>query len=192
MCNKKGVLAVVSGPSGCGKGTVLRYVLENENYALSVSATTRQPREGEVDGVHYFFISEEDFLRRIKEDKFLEHAEYCDNRYGSLRDYVEGLRCQGKHVILEIETKGAFMVKANAPDALLLFIAPPDMETLEKRLRGRGTEDEETVKKRLAKGAEEMALMPKYDLCIINRDDGAAQAAEEIMAAINAYHNKSN
>jgi len=192
MCNKKGVLAVVSGPSGCGKGTVLRHVLSHEEYAISVSATTRGPRVGEVDGVSYFFITKEDFLRRIEEDKFLEHAIYCGNRYGSLRDYVEGLRCQGKHVILEIETEGAFMVKGNAPDALLLFVSPPDMETLEKRLRGRGTEDEETVKERLAKAVEEMKCIPKYDHCIINREGEAEKAAEEIMALITAYHNKIN
>ena len=192
MCNKKGVLAVVSGPSGCGKGTVLRHVLKNEEYAISVSATTRAPRAGEEDGVHYFFISEQDFLKRVEGDKFLEHAKYCGNHYGSLRDYVDNLRCQGKHVILEIETAGAFMVKSNAPDALLLFIAPPDMQTLEKRLRGRGTEKEEIILERLAKGAEEMKLMHKYDRCIINYDDGDKQAADEIMEAITAYHNRSN
>lgn len=192
MCNKKGVLAVVSGPSGCGKGTVLRYVLEHEEYAVSVSATTRAPRAGEVDGVSYFFITKEEFLRRVDANEFLEHAEYCNNYYGSLRDYVDGLRCQGKHVILEIETKGAFMVKENAQDALLLFISPPDMETLEKRLRGRGTEDEETVNERLSTAVEEMKRIPMYDRCIINREGEAEKAAAEIMAAITAYQDKIN
>ncbi len=189
MSNKKGVLAVVSGPSGCGKGTVLKHVLENENYGYSVSATTRLPREGEENGVQYFFISKEEFLARVSEGKFLEHAEYCDNYYGTPRDYVEEQLEKGKNVILEIETKGALMVKENAPDAFLLFIAPPDMESLEARLRGRGTEDEETIRKRLETAVEEMKLIPKYDLCIINGEGAAEKAAEEIMAAIEARRN---
>ncbi|MBQ3080968.1 MAG: guanylate kinase [Clostridia bacterium] len=189
MNNKKGVLAVVSGPSGCGKGTVLSYVLKDENYGYSISATTRDPREGEKDGVHYFFISKEEFLTRVEKGRFLEHAEYCNNYYGTPRDYVEELLEKGKNVILEIETKGALMVKENAPDALLIFIAPPDMETLENRLRGRGTEDEDTVRRRLAKAAEEMTLIPKYDLCIVNGEGQAEKAAADIMSAINAYRN---
>lgn len=189
MSNKKGVLAVVSGPSGCGKGTVLGYVLKNENYGYSISATTRDPREGEQNGVHYFFISKEEFLARVENNKFLEHAEYCNNYYGTPRDYVEELLLQGKNVILEIETKGALMVKENAPEALLIFIAPPDMQTLENRLRGRGTEDEETVRRRLNKAAEEMKLIPKYDLCIVNGEGKAEETAGQVMEAINAYRN---
>lgn len=189
MSNKKGILAVVSGPSGCGKGTVLKYVLANENYGYSISATTRLPREGEQNGVHYFFISKEEFLSRVNDGKFLEYAEYCDNFYGTPRDYVEELLEKGKNVILEIETKGALMVKKNAPEALLLFVSPPDMEILEARLRGRGTETEETIKKRLATAVEEMKLIPEYDLCIINGEGAAEKAAEEIMAAIESRRN---
>lgn len=187
MSNKKGVLAVVSGPSGCGKGTVLRYVLKDENYGYSISATTRSPREGEENGVHYFFINKDEFLSRVADGRFLEHAEYCNNYYGTPRDYVEKLLDEGKNVILEIETKGALMVKENAPEALLIFVSPPDMQTLENRLRGRGTEDEETIQKRLKKAAEEMELIPKYDLCITNGEGQAEKAALEIMTAIDAY-----
>lgn len=188
----KGVLLVISGPSGCGKGTVLEHLMKNEGFCYSVSATTRAPREGEVDGENYFYISESEFFRWIDSGLLLEHAVYCGNLYGTPKEYVEKCLSDGKNVVLEIETEGAFNIKAAMPEALLIFIAPPDMETLEARLKGRGTEDSETVKLRLARAKEEMELMPQYDICIVNKQGFAKEAALQILEAVNKHRAKND
>ncbi len=169
---KKGLLIIISGPSGVGKGTVRSYIMDDIslNLAFSVSCTTRAPREGEVDGRDYFFISKEEFEQKIKEDRFLEHAYFCGNYYGTLNDYVEKLRNEGKNVIVEIETQGArqILAKLNGDDEISIFIIPPSLEELERRIRGRKTETEEKIKERLAKAEEELKLAPLYDYVVQN------------------------
>ncbi|MBE6678829.1 MAG: guanylate kinase [Ruminococcaceae bacterium] len=180
----KGVLLIVSGPSGCGKGTVLKYLLENKEYSYSVSATTRNPREGEIHGVSYFFISREEFETWLAEGKILEHTLYCDNYYGTPRAFVESQLEKGVNVVLEIETEGAANIKALMPHALSVFIAPPSMEDLEKRLVGRGTEDSAVIEKRLNKAREEMKLASTYDVVIVNEDGAPEKAAAQIHKAV--------
>ena len=141
---------MISGPSGCGKGTVLKEVMKKQNLYYSISMTTRQPREGEVDGVHYHFVSKEQFETLIAQNGVLEHAEYCGNYYGTPREAVETMRNEGKDVILEIEVVGAAQVRENCPDAVSIFIAPPSIAELKRRLYGRGTESEETIQERIA------------------------------------------
>lgn len=188
----KGVLTVVSGPSGCGKGTVLAHLMQNEGFCYSVSATTRAPRVGEVDGQNYFYISEAEFISWLQTGKLLEYTVYCGNFYGTPKAYVESCLENGKNVVLEIETEGAFNVKKAMPEAFLVFIAPPDMATLEARLRGRGTEDEETVNRRLERAKEEMALMPQYDFCVVNKQGFAEETAKQILEAVNERRNKTD
>lgn len=185
----KGILLIVSGPSGCGKGTVLKHVLARDGYRYSVSATTRHPREGEVDGVHYFFVDKDVFEEYLKDGKILEHTVYCDNYYGTPREFVEKCLDDGVNVILEIETEGAANVKKAMPHALSVFIAPPSMELLEARLRGRGTEDEATIQKRLGRAKEEMLLAPTYDVVIVNEEGSPEKAAELIAAAVESRKN---
>lgn len=165
---KKGLLIVVSAPSGCGKGTILGEILKDENYFYSVSATTRDPREGEIDGVHYKFTSMEDFKKLIDNNSMLEYAEYCDNYYGTRGDIVEEMRNQGKDVILEIEVKGALNVMKKCPEALTIFVAPPSLKELERRLRKRGTESDEVIARRLEKAVWEIKQAPNYDFVIVN------------------------
>lgn len=188
----KGVLVVVSGPSGCGKGTVLAHLMRDKGFCYSVSATTRRPRVGEADGVNYFFLSRQEFEQKIKDGLLLEYAEYCGNLYGTPRAYVEECLQNGKNVVLEIETEGAFNVKAAMPQAFLVFIAPPDMQTLEERLRGRGTEDDETVNRRLTRARAELALADKYDVTIINRQGFAEEAARQIYEAVEMRRSKND
>ena len=165
----KGILIVVSGFSGAGKGTLMRRLLETyDNYALSVSMTTRNPREGERHGVEYFFASKEEFEQKIAEDKLIEYACYCDNYYGTPREYVEEQLEAGKDVILEIEMQGALKVKKQFPETLLLFITPPSAQELKRRLVGRGTEDEDTINRRLKRAAEEAEGIDHYDYLIMN------------------------
>ena len=165
----KGLLLVISGFSGAGKGTVMKRLLElHDEYSLSISATTRKPREGEADGREYFFKTVEEFEKMIAEDALIEHAQYVGNYYGTPKAYVEEQLDKGNNVILEIEIQGAMNIKRMFPDAVLMFITPPSAAELEKRLRGRGTEDEATIKARLSRAAEEAEGVEDYDYIVIN------------------------
>ena len=165
----RGLLLVVSGPSGVGKGTVLGEVMaENGNIFYSVSATTRKPRDGEVDGKNYFFITKEQFEQNIKDGKMLEYATYCNNYYGTPQAAVEQMRDEGKDVLLEIEAQGALQVMKKCPDAVSIFIEPPSMEELRKRLTERKTESNEVIENRLKKAEEEMALAHHYQHRVVN------------------------
>lgn len=168
---KKGILIVVSGFSGAGKGTLMKALLkEYDNYALSISATTRKPREGEVDGREYFFKTVEEFEKMIAKDELIEYAKYVDNYYGTPRAYVEEQLAVGKDVILEIEIQGALKVKEKFPETLLLFVTPPNAKVLRERLVGRGTETMEVIESRMRRAAEEAEGMSKYDYLVINDD----------------------
>ncbi len=184
--NKK--LYVISGSSGVGKGTVLKGFLEkNPEFMLSVSCTTRKPRKGEIDGVNYFFLSDEEFKNCIEKDKFLEWAEFAENFYGTKKKYINQCLDEGKNVILEIDTKGALQVKARMPDAVLIFICPPSFEELEERLRGRHTEDEQTIQKRLSEAKAEFERAKNFDYKIINDNvENAIKALEKITGVANA------
>ena len=162
---KKGILVVVSGFSGSGKGTIMKELLKKypEQYALSISATTRQPREGETDGVEYFFKETKEFEQMIADGELLEYAQYVDNYYGTPKAYVEKQLADGKDVILEIEIQGALKVKKQFPQTLLLFVTPPSAEILKERLIGRGTEDMEIINKRLSRACEEAEGIENYD-----------------------------
>lgn len=188
--NKKGLLIVISGPSGVGKGTVRKALFEREGHDLvySVSMTTRKPRDGEVDGSDYYFVSQEEFERQIENDNLLEYANFVGNYYGTPYDKVEEQLDNGNEVVLEIEVQGAIQVKAKKPDAVFIFIAPPSYEALEQRLRRRGTESEEIIKERLDKAYREIEQAPAYDYIVIN--DDVDNAADRIMAIIRAEHAK--
>ena len=164
----KGRLFIVSAPSGCGKGTILAEVFKGRKVYYSVSCTTRKPREGEVDGVNYFFLSEEQFSQMIAEDGFLEYAQYVGNFYGSPKKQAEEWMHQGKDVILEIEVQGCKKIKEKFPQCVSIFIMPPSMEILESRLRGRGTETEDVIAKRMKRAEEEIGLSGDYDHVVIN------------------------
>lgn len=167
--NNKGILIVLSGFSGAGKGTVVKNILKQYNdYALSISATTRSPREGEVNGREYFFKTVDEFKDMIANDELIEYAQYVGNYYGTPRKYVEEQLAAGKNIILEIEIQGALNIKKIFPDAVLMFITPPTAKELEDRLRGRGTEDEATIMARLARASEEAQGVEQYDYVIIN------------------------
>ncbi len=168
---KRGILIVVSGFSGAGKGTLMKALLNKyDNYALSISATTRNPREGEVDGREYFFKTTEDFEKMIAQDELIEYAKYVNNYYGTPRAYVEEQLESGKDVILEIEIQGALKVKEKFPETLLLFVTPPNAAILKGRLVGRGTETMEVIESRMQRAAEEAEGMEAYDYLIINDD----------------------
>ncbi len=167
----KGILIVISGFSGAGKGTLVKRLLSDyDNYALSISMTTRLPREGERDGVEYFFTDREQFEKKIAENGLIEYASYCDHYYGTPRAYVEEQLKNGKDVILEIEIQGALKVKQQFPECLLLFVTPPSAAELERRLRGRGTETEDVIAKRLARAGTEAQGMEAYDYIVVNDD----------------------
>lgn len=168
---EKGILIVISGFSGAGKGTLVKRLLESyDNYALSISMTTRAPRDGETDGVHYFFTDKEHFEEQIAQDGLIEYAQYCGNYYGTPRKYVEEQLSAGRNVILEIEIQGALKIKELFPESLLLFVTPPSAAELERRLKGRGTETEEVIDRRLRRAGEESEGMEAYDYIVINDD----------------------
>lgn len=167
----KGVLTVISGFSGAGKGTLMKRLTRSyDNYALSVSMTTRTPREGERDGIEYFFVDTETFQERIRQGEMLEYACYCGNYYGTPKDYVQRQLEAGKDVILEIEIQGALQIKKLMPDCLLLFVTPPGAGELRRRLEGRGTETPEVIARRLARAAEESEGIEAYDYIVVNDD----------------------
>ncbi|MEY8543908.1 guanylate kinase [Dubosiella newyorkensis] len=180
----KGLLIILSGPSGVGKGTIRKYFEKDErlNLAYSTSMTTRKPRDGEVDGKDYFFTSKENFQEAIKKGELLEYAEFVGNFYGTPLSEVERLRNEGKNVLLEIEVQGALQVQEKCPDAISIFIIPPSMEELEKRIRGRKSEPEEIIQQRLSKAANEMKMVPNYKYIVCNDDPKlAAELIETVV-----------
>ena len=184
---KKGNLIIYSGPSGVGKGTVRKELFEIEDLHLmySISMTTRAPREGEREGIDYFFVSREQFENAIANNELLEYAEFVGNYYGTPRHYVESLLEQGYNVMLEIEVEGAKKVMEKCPDAISIFLMPPSFEALERRIRGRRTEEEEIVQMRLSKARQEMNLQDKYQYVVVN--DSIDKAKEEIAKIIKKY-----
>ncbi|WP_022775501.1 guanylate kinase [Butyrivibrio sp. AE2015] len=185
---RKGIIIVVSGFSGAGKGTIMKELTKRyDQYALSISATTRNPREGEENGREYFFITTEEFEKLIAENGLIEHAKYVNNYYGTPRKYVEEKLSQGIDVILEIEIQGALQIKEQYKDAVLLFVMPPSAQVLEKRLRGRGTETDEVIAKRLARAKEEAVGIEKYDYIVVN--DDLDECVEKVHEIISSAHN---
>ncbi len=181
---EKGLLIVLSGPSGVGKGTVRQELFKDTslNLAYSISMTTRQPRYNEQDGVDYFFVSQDEFEKKIKNDELLEYAQFVGNYYGTPRSYVEQLLSEGKNVVLEIEVQGALQVMKKCPYALTVFLVPPSFEELEKRIRGRSTEKEEVIQERLAKASKEIATKDEYKYVVVN--DEVLLAKEKIAEII--------
>ena len=186
--NTKGLLVVISGPSGVGKGTVRSALFKREGHDLvySVSMTTRKPRVGEENGREYYFVSEEEFKKRIEEGKFLEYTQFVGNYYGTPLDKVNEHLENGKEVVLEIEVDGASQVREKMPDGVFIFVAPPTMQDLKKRLRSRGTESEEVIKERYDKARREIGLAKLYDYIVVN--DTVENAADKIMAIIRSEH----
>ena len=183
----KGKTFIIAGPSGVGKGTIINRLFEvQENLYFSVSATTRKPRPGEVDGIHYHFITREQFTEWINRGAFLEYAEFVGNYYGTPKKYVDEAMENGKDVILDIEVQGAELVHRQRPETVRIFVAPPSWAELERRLLGRGTEDPEKVRQRLARSREEFLLARYYDYLVINSD--LERAVEEIRAIMTAEH----
>lgn len=183
----KGILIVVSGFSGAGKGTLMKQLVHAyDNYALSVSMTTRKPRPGEQEGREYFFVNREEFEEKIANNGLVEYAQYCDNYYGTPREYVEKQLEKGKDVILEIEIQGALKIKEKFPTALLLFVMPPSAAELKRRLEGRGTESLEIIKKRLMRASEEAEGIENYDYIVIN--DKLEECVSQMHSLIQAAH----
>lgn len=187
--NTLGILIVVSGFSGSGKGTIMKELLKRyDNYALSISATTRAPREGETDGREYFFKTREEFEKMIAKEELIEYAEYVNNYYGTPRAYVEEQLTAGKDVILEIEIQGALKVKEKYPDTLLMFVTPPSAQVLKDRLVGRGTETAEVIDSRMKRAVEESQGVEKYDYLVIN--DDLERCAKEMHSIIQGEHDR--
>lgn len=188
--DERGLLIVISGPSGVGKGTVRNALFQRDGHNLvySISMTTRPPRDGEVDGREYYFVSREEFEKRIKNKKFLEYAEFVGNYYGTPLDKVEDSLDNGNEVVLEIEVQGAMQVRKKMKDAVFIFIAPPTMQDLKNRLNRRGTESEEIINERYQKACREVDMAHYYDYIVVN--DTVDNAADKIMAIIRAEHAK--
>ncbi len=187
--SEQGILVVISGFSGAGKGTLLKAMMEKyHNYALSISATTRSPREGEQNGKEYFFVNRESFEKMIEEGQLIEYAQYVNNYYGTPRQYVFQQMADGKDVILEIEIQGALKSKEQFPEALLLFVMTPNADELKRRLVGRGTESTEVIEARLHRAEEEAAGIDSYDYILIN--DNLEQCVEDMHQLIQAQHNR--
>ena len=184
---RKGILIVVSGFSGTGKGTLMKQLVQSyDNYALSVSMTTRSPRPGEEEGKEYFFVSREEFVSQIKNDGLIEYASYCEHYYGTPRKYVEAELESGRDVILEIEIQGALKVREKYPTALLLFVMPPNAAELRKRLEKRGTESPDIIRMRLERALEEAKGIEKYDFIVIN--DKLEECVRNMHSLIQAAH----
>ena len=186
MSQNKGIMLVISGPAGSGKGTVCKHLLELDDYAFSISATTRAPRPGEVNGEHYHFISKEDFLKRIKNGGMIEFTEYCGNFYGTPKKEAEEVLKSGRNLLLEIEVEGARNIKEKYRDAVLILLLPPSYEVQEQRLRSRGTEKEEKILERLQRAKEEIKFAPIYDYVVYNYDGKDKEAADQIAAIVTA------
>ena len=183
---KKGLLVGVSGPAGSGKGTVDAHLLKRDDFVYSVSATTRAPRPGEVDGVHYHFISVEEFKERLERGDMIEYTQYCGNFYGTPKKEAEEVLASGRNLILEIEVEGAHNVKAKYPEAVLILLLPPSYSVQAQRLRGRGTETAEKILERLAAARQEVTFANDYDYIVYNYDGKDADAAEEILHIVMA------
>lgn len=189
MSDRKGLLVVISGFSGAGKGTLMKELLKKyDNYALSVSATTREPREGEVDGREYFFKTVEEFEAMIEKDELVEYAKYVSNYYGTPKAYVDKMMAEGKDVILEIEIQGAMNIKKMYPDAALIFVLPPSADELKNRLVGRNTESIEVIEARLKRASEESVGIENYDYVIIN--DDLDESVVRLHEVIKSAHNR--
>lgn len=184
--SERGRLIVVSGPSGAGKGTILNEILKRPEYVYSVSATTRAPRAGEINGKHYFFVTEKDFEKQIADKGFVEYARYNGNYYGTPLEFVETNLAEGRNVILEIEVQGAMQIKKNYPDALFIFMTPESREELAYRLQSRGTETDEVIQNRLAIADSEISSSLLYDYVIFNERGGQTKAVEDFLAAVRA------
>ena len=183
-----GKLFIISGPSGAGKGTIAKRILEETELEISVSMTTRNPREGEIDGVHYYFVDEEAFLKNIEEDGFLEHAEVYGKRYGTPKGPILEKLEKGTDVLLDIEMQGALQIKEKYPKGVFIFILPPSMAELRKRLTGRGTETAEAIEMRLSKTLSEIAYVDRYDYLVVNGE--LDEAVNRVKAIIIAEHSK--
>ncbi len=184
--NNRGILVLYTGCSGVGKGTIMKELLRRDpNIRLSVSNTTREPRDGEIDGVHYRFVTREEFLALADADGYIEYAEYCDNLYGTPKQHVEDLLAAGYDVFLEIEVQGGLQVMEQFPDVLSIFILPPSLEELENRLRGRGTETEEVIRQRLAEAKNELAVAQQYRFRVVN--DDLNTAVNEVLDILQRY-----
>lgn len=185
-----GLKIVLSGPSGSGKGTIVKELIKDEQFLLSISATTRAPRQGEKEGVHYFFKTRDEFEEMIKENELLEYAQFCGNYYGTPKAFIEDSVKHGKDVILEIEVEGAMQIKKIYPEAIFVFVVPPSLTELEKRLVGRATENRDVIDQRLTRAKEELALYNHYDYVVVN--DRLVEALDEIKCIVRSEKLKSS
>ena len=192
MSHSKGRLFVISGPSGTGKGTICKEILKDINNEFSVSMTTREPREGEIHGKDYFFVSREEFLEHVEKGNFLEHATVFENFYGTPKDIVLKRLDKGRNVILDIDVQGSLQVKASMPEAVLIFILPPSLAVLRQRLEGRGTETQDKIEYRLSKAVNEIKFIGEYDYYVVNdvREEAFAQVRSIIAAELQRVPDK--
>lgn len=188
--SKKGIIAIISGFSGAGKGTVVNELVNQYGYAVSISATTRSPRAGEIEGKSYFFKTKKEFEEMIQKDELIEYAQYVENYYGTPKEYVLEQINQGKDVLLEIEMQGALKVKEKFPEVSLIFITPPSAKELRRRLEKRGTESKEVIDKRVARAKEECSYMEDYDYIVVN--DGLEDCVEQMHALLQSIHFSKN